>query len=264
MNRHSEAGGQFPSRHWLTGTVRRNPEALLLLAAGCVLLMRSAGRPSPGPAMRSQSPGSGADHPPGAGPRAQGDLSRAAERATDYARTLTDSAYDAASSYAGRVSELAEGAREHIAEQSDRLKRQTQATWQSGLDRVLRDQPLAVAVAGLAAGAAVAAAFPATGLEQRTLGAAHEALNEAAGKVGHTLTQAAGKVGEHLKSAAEERGLTSAGLKELAGEVADAFTDSVSAKPEAAQAAPAGQAGSALEPLGSAVGSRSGASDERS
>ena len=40
------------------------------------------------------------------------------------------------------------------------LGRQAQSTLQGGMERVLRDQPLAVAVAGLAAGAAVAASSP--------------------------------------------------------------------------------------------------------
>jgi hypothetical protein len=44
--------------------------------------------------------------------------------------------------------------------------------------------------------------------------------------------EAAGKAGERLKSAAEERGLTSEGLKEVAGEVADTFKDAMSGKPE--------------------------------
>jgi hypothetical protein len=69
---------------------------------------------------------------------------------------------------------------------------------------VLRDQPLAVAMAGLAAGAAVAAVFPSTGIEDRTFGGAREALTEAAGKAGERVVEAAGKAGERLKSAAED------------------------------------------------------------
>jgi hypothetical protein len=42
--------------------------------------------------------------------------------------------------------------------------------------------------------------------------------------------KAAGKAGEHLKTAAEERGLTSEGLQELAGEVTETFTSAVSGK----------------------------------
>jgi len=112
------------------------------------------------------------------------------------------------------------------------LKRQTQATLRSSMQRVLREQPLAVAVAGLAAGAAVAALFPSTDIEDRAFGGAHEKLTDAAEKAGERVMDAAGKAGERLKSAAEERGLTSEGLKEVAGEVADTFKDAISGKPE--------------------------------
>jgi hypothetical protein len=97
---------------------------------------------------------------------------------------------------------------------------------------MLRDQPLAVAVAGLAAGAIVAAAFPTTDIEGRTLGGAREALTDAASRAGDAVMGAAGKAGEHLKTAAQERGFTAEGLKDLAGEVADTFTDAVSGKSE--------------------------------
>ena len=56
---------------------------------------------------------------------------------------------------------------------------------------MLREQPLAVALAGLAAGAAVAAAFPRTEPENRTLGPAHDALTKAAAKAGENLMGAA-------------------------------------------------------------------------
>jgi hypothetical protein len=46
------------------------------------------------------------------------------------------------------------------------------------------------------------------------------------------VMDAAGKASERLKSAAEERGLTSEGLKEVAGDVADTFKDAMSGKSE--------------------------------
>jgi hypothetical protein len=100
------------------------------------------------------------------------------------------------------------------------------------MQRVLREQPLAVAVAGLAAGAAVAALFPSTEIENRALGGAHEKLKEAAERAGEKVRDAAGKAGERLKSAAEERGLTTEGLKEVASEVAGTFKDAMSGEPE--------------------------------
>jgi hypothetical protein len=117
---------------------------------------------------------------------------------------------------------------------------------QSGMDRVLSSQPLAVAMAGLAAGAAVAALFPSTDIEDRAFGDAREAFTDAAGAAGQRVIKAAGQAGEHLKTAAEERGLTSEGFKELAGEVTETFTSAVSGKSD--------DQGGAMPPNSAAIG----------
>jgi hypothetical protein len=228
----SQAGGR------LLGAARRNPEALLLLAAGCCLLMRSGSvfrgtsqtryddtghehradfrRASPGPASSSVREG----------------LSRAADSAAQYASDIKDRVSDAASSYTEAAADFAQDARRNVSEETSRLTRQAQSTLESGMNRVLREQPLALVMAGLAAGVAVAAVFPTTEIEERTLGPAGESVRQAAGKAAERVKDAAGKAGERLKSAAEERGLTTEGLKELAGEVSDTFTNAVSGKPE--------------------------------
>ena len=41
--------------HWLIGTAKRHPEGLLVLAAGCALLMRSGGGSSPRAATQSSN-----------------------------------------------------------------------------------------------------------------------------------------------------------------------------------------------------------------
>jgi hypothetical protein len=218
------------------GAARRNPEALLLLAAGCCLLMRSGASSS----SRAYSARYG-----------EGDLwsrsgsnrlSRAAESATEYASGMKErassaaSAYaadvkdrisDTAGSYADTVSEFASDARRNISETTERFTRQAQ----SSMDRIMRDQPLAVALAGLAAGAAIAAVFPSTEIEDRTLGGAREALTDAAREAGQNLMGAAGKAGERLKSAAAERGLSAEGLKDMASDVAETFTSAAKGKP---------------------------------
>jgi hypothetical protein len=217
----------YQAGDWVVGTARRNPEALLLLAAGCVLLMRSGGGRKGVPRRdHDQFPR------PDLSGRPHEGLSGAAEKAADYAGDIKERVSDAAGSYAGTVSEFAQDAGRTVADGSQRMLWQTGSAMQAGMDRVLRDQPLAVAIVGLAAGAAVAAAFPATAIENRALGGAHEALTEAATKAGRTVMTAAGKAGESLKSAAEERGLTSGSLKDLANEVADTFTDAVAGKSE--------------------------------
>ena len=135
-----------------------------------------------------------------------------------------------------------------MSERSSRLGRQAQSTLQDGVERVLRDQPLAVAVAGLAAGAAVAALFPSTEVEGRTLGGAREALTGAAGKAGEMVMDAAEKAKERLQSAAEERGFSAAGLQGLAGEVAETFTGAVAGKSDSPPTVPKSSASLRLQP----------------
>jgi hypothetical protein len=233
MNLHPEKDTYSQAGNWLMGTARRHPEALLLLAAGCALLMRSAGSSASKAGSYSRQQQSDFA-PPSTSYRGQSNarqgLSRAVESAADYASDIKDQVADTAGDYAETVSEFAGEASRKVSEQSERFARQAQSTMQSTMARVLREQPLVVAAVGLAAGAAVAAAFPATDVENRTLGGAREALTDAASKVGENVMQAASKAGERLKSAAQERGLTPDGLKELAGEVADTFADGVSGK----------------------------------
>src|SRR6185437_14624622 len=59
---------------------------------------------------------------------------------------------------------------------SARCMAQTEATYDAGLNRVLDGQPLIVPLAGLAAGAAVAALFPKTDFEKQTLGPVGEQI----------------------------------------------------------------------------------------
>jgi hypothetical protein len=262
MSSYSDRDTYSQAGDWLLGAVRRNPEALLLMAAGCCLMMRggrSSSRAGPRVAQPmgdewdyqtsrtstdfrrasasareglSRAGESAADTVKSAGDYASQVKDRITDTASDYASQMKDRISDTASSYADSVADFAGDARRKVAERSARLKRQTQATLQSSMQRVLREQPLAVAVIGLAAGAAVAALFPSTEIEDRALGGAHERLKGAAEKAGKRVLEAAGKAGERLKGATEERGLTSEGLKEVAGEVADTFKDAMSGKPE--------------------------------
>ena len=95
----------------------------------------------------------------------------------------------------------------------------------SGFGQLLREQPLALVVAGLAAGAAVAALLPSTDLEERTLGGARDAISGVAGKVGGNLMEAATDAGRQLTQGAAER--ATQGFKELAQDVVGQFTEKV-------------------------------------
>jgi len=235
MNRYPGSDTYAHAGQWLIGTAKRNPEALLVLAAGCALLIRGGGSAS---TQRSPAVGYDGDY---SGNRAheartpeswRAGASQAVEGATQYASDIKDRVTDAAVSYVASVSDYAGSVGRSISTQTSRLADQTQSSMEAGISYVLREQPLAVVVMGVAAGAALAALLPSTEVEDRTLGPAHEAIADAAVKVGENLREAAGEAGERLKQGAAERGLSSAGLKGLAHEVADTFANKVSGTKE--------------------------------
>jgi hypothetical protein len=243
MSRYSERDTTSQAADWLMGTARRNPEALLMLAAGACLLMRGGGSTPARTTVRSHGDARERDYSSDAARRARNTaagmregVSRAADSATDYASDVKERISDAASGYADTVSEFADDARRAITERSERWQREARSQLRGGMERVLREQPLAVAVAGFAAGAAVAALFPSTKLESQAFGGAREALADAAGKAGERVMDAAGKAGERLKDAADERGLSTEGLKKMASEVTDTFTSEMKGKSEAGSA----------------------------
>jgi hypothetical protein len=218
---------------WLVGAVRRNPEALLVLAAGCALLMRGKGgrRDEPGAEGNYYRE---AERPPWRGkdsPSADA-VADAAKSARDYSSDMTGRVSDAANQYAATASAYVGDVRDSIVSGASRLPDQARSTMQRGYAHILREQPLAIAAAGLAAGAALAAAFPATETENQTLGAAHDAVLAAVSRAAENVKSAAGEAGEQLKEAAHERGLNSEGLKGLAREVASNFADNVTGRPD--------------------------------
>ena len=198
---------------WVIGTAKRHPEALLVLAAGCALLMRGRGG-----ASQSRNESAGSDG------RSHG--SRATEKASGTVSDLKDRVSDAASS----VSDYAGGVGRTISSQTSQIAGQAQSTLQTGFGHLLRKQPLALVVLGLAAGAAVAMLLPATEMEERTLAPARDAIAGVTGKVGENLIEAASDAGQRLAHGIAER--ASDGFKELAHEVGEKFTDRVAGKTE--------------------------------
>jgi X-X-X-Leu-X-X-Gly heptad repeat protein len=227
---------------WLIGAAKRNPEALLVLAAGCALFLR--GRNAPAQASSSGSyyddamyaeaarrPQTGASAAEGFSRVADG-ASRLAEGTRQYASDVAERVSNTAAPYASAVSKFADDARQTVASQATRLKEQAQSTVQQGLAQVLREQPLALAALGMAAGATLAAIFPSSEAENQALGPAHEALMSAATQAGASMKTAAGEAGEQLKQAAADRGLNSDALKSLARDVAGTFASKVAGKDE--------------------------------
>jgi hypothetical protein len=239
MNNYSTTPS-FGSADWLMNAVKKNPEGLLLLAAGCALLLRSGSTSAQGSSYgssqykRYSGSQTGYDGNDQDWKMREG-MSRAADTAREYAsnvgKTLSDTADNVSETlsektdrYVSAAGEYAEEARQTIVDQSGRIAAQAQST----VERIVREQPLAVAIAGLAAGAAVAAAFPATRFERETLGPARERLSEAATSAGERLGEAASAAGERLMTAAEEKGLNKEGLKQVARDVAGSFEKSSS------------------------------------
>jgi ElaB/YqjD/DUF883 family membrane-anchored ribosome-binding protein len=210
---------------WILSAIKRNPEGLLLLAAGAALLLRTSGRP-PG-AARSMAAAYGADHHAPGTTTAPSAVRQTIDAASDVARQTADTA----ASYASAASDYADRARRSVSDQSDRIARQTQSMARN----VLQNQPLAIVAVGIAAGAGVAAMFPPTDWEKDNLGRIGDEVSKAAGKIGDQLKEATSKAGDTLKTAADKRGLNSEGLKDVAEEVVGTFKDSLkgqSAEPE--------------------------------
>jgi len=229
---------------WIMGTVTRNPEGLLLLAAGVALLMRSGRGPSvrrnslPDRRNEGQYRAGREDSASGiservteAARRAGEYVSGATQRAGEYLSEATDKVSETAGSYASSASEYANEAARIAAERSRRMADQVRDT----ADYLVREQPWAVALTGLLAGAAVAAAFPSTRLERRTLGEVGERLRSAAGTMGEQVMEAGMQAGERLNEVVEERGLTSEGLKQAARDVGETFSSALAGKESSTQ-----------------------------
>jgi ElaB/YqjD/DUF883 family membrane-anchored ribosome-binding protein len=234
---------------WIMAAVKRNPEGLLLLAAGCALLMRNgSGHQSRPSYAEGQYRGSREDSISGVRER----VGEAARRASEYVAETTDKMSEAARSYASSAADYADEAQRTATERSRQMAERARDT----ADYVVREQPWALALTGLLAGAAVAAAFPPTPVERRTLGELGERLRSAAGRMGEQVVEAGRQAGERLSEVAEERGLTKEGLKEAARDVGGTFSSALTGEEaNSAQASNRKQAD-----VGSSAGTRQGQS----
>jgi vacuolar-type H+-ATPase subunit H len=232
------------AREWITGAVTRNPEGLLLLAAGVALLMRSGRGPKVKrnslPERRNEGQyragredsASGISERIGEVTRRAGEyVSGATERAGEYLSETTDKMSETARSYASSASEYADEAARIAADRSRRTANQVRDT----ADYLVREQPWAVALTGLLAGAAVAAAFSSTRFERRTLGEVGQRLRSAAGSMGEQVMEAGMQAGVRLSEVAEERGLTSEGLKQAARDVGETFSSALAKEQSSTQ-----------------------------
>jgi hypothetical protein len=227
MTNYSHRGNRTTNEGFM-GAIKSNPEGLLLLAAGCALLMRSG---SLGSGLFGGAPARGQGSQPrahysnqrGTGGGIAEAASETADRARRYVADVGSAVSETAKDYASSIGSYASDAQRAVVDSSERLMEQARTTARGTVSRVLQEQPLSLVLLGLATGAAVASVLPRTSFERETLGAVGERVSEIAGNVRENLGEAASQAGEKLKQVADERGLNAEGLKEAAQEVAGAF-----------------------------------------
>ncbi len=95
---------------------------------------------------------------------------------------------------------------------------------------MVKEQPFAVAAFGIAAGAAIAALLPPTRAEQDALRPLGEAAADAAAASFDQIKDAASTTGDQLKDAVQRRGLSAEGIKDMAREATQTFSDKLGGK----------------------------------
>src|SRR5262245_56395637 len=119
MSNYSNISG-FGSADWLTSAIKKNPEGLLLLAAGCALLLRS------GRASRAQASDEYQMHGYGRGDRdwkMREGMSEAADTAREYASSVGDNLSKTADRVGKTVSETADRYVSAAGEYADETRR---------------------------------------------------------------------------------------------------------------------------------------------
>jgi hypothetical protein len=227
---------------WLVTKVKRNPEAFLVLAAGCALLLRAGGSASrersdhpngrwndeDWDAMRDRTTATAGNAATEIQDRIKETASAVSQKASDYAAALSDHAgaiSGRATDYVTSLSDQASDWGRGVADGTARMSARARSSMQDGLGRMVKEQPFAVAALGVAAGAAVAAFLPPTRAERDALRPLGDAAAEAVGAGLEQVKAAASATGEQLKDAAQQRGLSAEGIKDMAREATQTFTD---------------------------------------
>ncbi len=229
--------------NWLITKVKQNPEAFLVMAAGCALLLRSVGARSSETGydpsgrwsdrsrwddMRDRTTSTARSVAADLQDRLKGTAAVVSEKASDYAASLTDNATaisERAAGYASNVSDQATDWGRHVANETARMSARAQSSVQDGLVQLIKEQPFAVAALGVAVGAAVAAFLPSTRAEQEALRPVSDAAANAVNSGVNQIKDAVSATGDQLKEAAQRRGLDADGIKDMAREASQAFTD---------------------------------------
>jgi hypothetical protein len=229
--------------NWLITKLKQNPEAFLVMAAGCALLLRSVGSRSRETGfdpngrwsdrgrwenMRDQTTATARSVAADLQDRVKGTAAVVAEKASGYATSLTDNASaisERAAGYASNVSDQATDWGRQVANETARMTARAQSSVQDGLGQLIREQPFAVAALGVAVGAAVAALLPPTQAEQDALRPVSDAAANAVNSGVNQIKDAVSATGDQLKEATQRRGLDADGIKDMARNASQAFAD---------------------------------------
>jgi hypothetical protein len=233
--------------NWLVTKVKQNPEAFLVLAAGCALLLRATGTASRGTggyrndrwndesrlnAIRDRTTAVARNVVSDLQDRVQDTANAVSQKASDYATALSDKAGAMSEQATGYVTSLSDQASDwgrSVADETARMGTRVRSSTQDGLGRVVKEQPLAVAALGIAAGAAIAALLPPTRAERDALRPLGDVAKDAVAAGLSQVKDAASATGEQLKDAAQRRGLSAEGIKDMAREATQTFADKIAA-----------------------------------
>jgi hypothetical protein len=130
---------------WLIGAAQRNPEGLLLVAAGCALLMRRTSHGRQFQAKNYRTPDDRREM------HARENARDGGETAREYMSDVSEKLSSGASSLASSAADYVQEAGNTISETSGRVARQAQSTVQDLVGRVIQDRPLTLALVGVAA-----------------------------------------------------------------------------------------------------------------
>ncbi len=127
----------------------------------------------------------------------------ATETVSERAGELREQARDRAGDLAERAEELGSGARERARDLGHRAQEQTRRA-RGGVERLMKENPLAVAAGIAAIGLAAGLLVPETERERRTLGPVRDDLADRAQTTASRIKDAAVEAGQEVKDAVQE------------------------------------------------------------
>jgi hypothetical protein len=167
----------------LGGSVKQNPLPVALVSIGLAWLMAAGKKPGEYSSYDT-------DFGPSTTDKLRGRASDTFERASGTMRSAKQSLTQTAHSMRERASSVGQSARQQV----DRAK--------SGMDYMLREQPLALGAIGLAIGAVVAAMAPRTRKEDELMGEARDRLMDQAAQAAKEKLDEVQRVATAAKEAA--------------------------------------------------------------